>query len=334
MRYKVQNQAGEVYKAENIELDSNFVTMRFWNSEDRVSINDILSIKRSYPEAEKHTASELNAKYSIKTKDGNTHNASDYEYIHGLIVIKFHYGELWLPKMNILSVQGEYPSSKIPSNLELNYKVIVEGGNVYQASDVEVAFGLIRIKFDNDELKLPLGSILSIQKAYSKAEIAANKSEKLSPRVMVETKSDRVYKAFDVEVGFGFVTIKLLEYELQLPAGEILSTRKTYLKSDTVVEKKSGELRSTIIKTKTGKTYKARGVEVAFGFVTMKFWNGELRLQAGEILSITKTYLTDDLAPIVRTKLRYTVKTKTGKEYKARGGWNCYGFCNDEVLDW
>ena len=45
------------------------------------------------------------------------------------------------------------------------------------------------------------------------------------------------------------------------------------------------------IDTKSGKTYKAKDVEVAFGFVTMKFWHGELRLPSSEILSIKKTYL-------------------------------------------
>lgn len=45
------------------------------------------------------------------------------------------------------------------------------------------------------------------------------------------------------------------------------------------------------VKTKSGKVYKAKSVEVAFGFVTMKFWYGELRLPAGEILSVSKFYL-------------------------------------------
>ena len=48
------------------------------------------------------------------------------------------------------------------------------------------------------------------------------------------------------------------------------------------------------IKTKSGKIHKAREVEVAFGFVTMKFWHGELRLPAGEIVSIKKTYLASE----------------------------------------
>ena len=45
------------------------------------------------------------------------------------------------------------------------------------------------------------------------------------------------------------------------------------------------------VKTKSGKIYKAKSVDVAFGFVTMKFWYGELRLPAGEILSVSKLYL-------------------------------------------
>ncbi len=45
------------------------------------------------------------------------------------------------------------------------------------------------------------------------------------------------------------------------------------------------------VKTKSGKIYKAKSVDVAFGFVTMKFWYGELRLPAGEILSVRKFYL-------------------------------------------
>jgi hypothetical protein len=45
------------------------------------------------------------------------------------------------------------------------------------------------------------------------------------------------------------------------------------------------------VKTKSGKIYKAKSVEVAFGFVTMKFWYGELRLPAGEISSVSKFYL-------------------------------------------
>ena len=45
------------------------------------------------------------------------------------------------------------------------------------------------------------------------------------------------------------------------------------------------------IDTKSGKIYKAKDVEVAFGFVTLKFWHGELRLPSSEILSIKKTYL-------------------------------------------
>lgn len=46
------------------------------------------------------------------------------------------------------------------------------------------------------------------------------------------------------------------------------------------------------VATKNGKVYKARDVELAFGFLTMKFWHGELRLPAGEILSIQRTYFT------------------------------------------
>lgn len=45
------------------------------------------------------------------------------------------------------------------------------------------------------------------------------------------------------------------------------------------------------VETKSGKIYKAKNVEVAFGFVTMKFWHGELRLPAGEISSVRKFYL-------------------------------------------
>jgi len=48
------------------------------------------------------------------------------------------------------------------------------------------------------------------------------------------------------------------------------------------------------IDTKGGKVYKAKEVEVAFGFVTMKFWHGELRLPSSEILSIKKTYLASE----------------------------------------
>lgn len=46
------------------------------------------------------------------------------------------------------------------------------------------------------------------------------------------------------------------------------------------------------VQTKGGKVYKAKDVEVAFGFITMKFWHGELRLPAGEITSIKKTLFT------------------------------------------
>lgn len=51
------------------------------------------------------------------------------------------------------------------------------------------------------------------------------------------------------------------------------------------------------VETKSGKIYKAQDVELAFGFLTMKFWNGEVRLPAGEILSIKKTYLAKSKAP-------------------------------------
>lgn len=51
------------------------------------------------------------------------------------------------------------------------------------------------------------------------------------------------------------------------------------------------------IETKSGKIYKAQDVELAFGFLTMKFWNGELRLPSGEILAIKKTYLAKGKSP-------------------------------------
>ena len=63
------------------------------------------------------------------------------------------------------------------------------------------------------------------------------------------------------------------------------------------------------VKTKSGKIYKAKSVDVAFGFVTMKFWYGELRLPAGEILSVRKFYLEPKEAP------------QENSPERASGGW-------------
>lgn len=55
-----------------------------------------------------------------------------------------------------------------------------------------------------------------------------------------------------------------------------------------------------IIKTKSGRSYRAKSVEAGLGFVVMKFWYGELRLPAGEILSIHKRYIEQAAEKIVR----------------------------------
>ena len=96
----------------------------------------------------------------------------------------------------------------------------------------------------------------------------------------------------------GFVTMRFWTGELHLPAGEILSVKRSYsfkevrrsiLKAVSKREILSGV--SYRLKTRAGKVYRAKDVEVALGFVTMKFWTGELRLPAGELLSVKKTYL-------------------------------------------
>lgn len=60
---------------------------------------------------------------------------------------------------------------------------------------------------------------------------------------------------------------------------------------------------------KSGKIYRAKQVDIASGFVTMKFWHGELRLPAGEILSVRKFYLEPPEAPA------------KGAPERASGGW-------------
>jgi len=55
------------------------------------------------------------------------------------------------------------------------------------------------------------------------------------------------------------------------------------------------------VETKSGKIYKAAAVEIAMGFITMKFWHGEIRLPAGEILSVKKTYLPSKSPPPEKT---------------------------------
>ena len=68
------------------------------------------------------------------------------------------------------------------------------------------------------------------------------------------------------------------------------------------------------VKTKGGRVYKAKTVVVAMGFVTLEVWDGEIRLPAGEIQWVKKTFFTSAITQVEE-------KVEQPKSANTSGGW-------------